>query len=56
MTAAAQPRHNPEGTALLLRHCRALDAECGPTARARLDALLGNELARRLVAALAAVR
>ena len=53
MNAAA---HNPQGsggTTLLLRHCNALDAKPQPSADARLEALLGNELARRLVAALA---
>jgi hypothetical protein len=41
------------GTALLLAHCASLDPDA-PTARERLDAALGPELARRLVTALAA--
>lgn len=53
MDAAASAR--PRASALLLEHCLALDPERRrPTARARLDALLGSELARRLVLALCA--
>ena len=38
---------------LLLVHCFALDGDQNrPTARARLEAMLGSELARRLVLAL----
>ena len=49
--AAVKPRHSH----LLLEHCLALEVvRRRPTARARLDALLGNELARRLVLALTA--
>jgi hypothetical protein len=39
-------------TQLLLEHCLALDDAQRPTAAARLEALLGRELARRLVRAL----
>lgn len=53
MNAAAHSRERSGGTDLLLRHCRALDAETPPSAHVRLEALLGSELARRLVAALA---
>ncbi len=45
----------PRASALLLEHCLALDADRRrPTARARLEALLGSELTRRLVLALSA--
>ncbi len=53
MDAAA--RHHPKLTPsqLLLEHCLALDTLAPrPTAAARLEALLGPDLARRLVAAL----
>ena len=39
------------GLELLAIHCAALDPEA-PTARERLDAVLGSDLARRLVFAL----
>jgi hypothetical protein len=41
------------GTALLLAHCASLDP-ARPQARARLEEALGEELARKLVAALCA--
>lgn len=51
MDAAVAPK--PRHSDLLLEHCLALDVvRRRPTARARLDALLGTELARRLVLAL----
>ena len=51
MDAAANVK--PRAFELLLAHCFALDGERRrPTARARLDATLGSELARRLVLAL----
>jgi hypothetical protein len=40
------------GVTLVAAHCSALDPDA-PTARERLDAALGDELARRLVFALA---
>ena len=57
MDAAAVSRPKPSASELLLQHCFALDSDDDrPTAAARLDALLGRELARRLVRALSAVR
>jgi hypothetical protein len=41
------------GTALLVAHCTSLDPDA-PSARDRLEAALGPELARKLVFALAA--
>jgi len=41
------------GTALLAAHCASLDPDA-PSARERLEATLGPELARKLVFALAA--
>jgi hypothetical protein len=54
MDAAAVNRVKPAASELLLAHCFALDSREGwhPTAAARLEALLGTELARRLVSAL----
>ena len=54
MDAAAVSHVKPAASELLLAHCSALDSDdrCRPTAAARLEALLGNELARRLVSAL----
>ena len=53
MDAAVAPK--PRHSDLLLGHCLALDVvRRRPTARARLDAMLGTELARRLVLALSA--
>ena len=55
MDAAAVSRSKPAASELLLEHCFVLDTNDGarPTAAARLEALLGRELARRLVRALA---
>jgi hypothetical protein len=54
--AAAVTHPKPTASELLLEHCFALDGGDGrrPTAAARLEALLGRELARRLVLALSA--
>ncbi|MGZ8693800.1 MAG: hypothetical protein ACXWZT_13875 [Gaiellaceae bacterium] len=54
MDAAAVSRLKPVASELLLQHCSALDSHDGrrPAATARLDALLGRDLARRLVQAL----
>lgn len=46
-------RAGRRGVALLAAHCRSLDPDA-QTACQRLEALLGRELARRLVGALAA--
>jgi hypothetical protein len=58
MDAAASTHSKPAASDLLLAHCNAL--ETGdvrrPAATARLEAALGSELARRLVAALAPAR
>ncbi len=58
MDAAAVSRLKPAASELLLAHCSALgrDDRCGPTAAARLEALLGRELTRRLVSALSTAR
>jgi hypothetical protein len=58
MDAAAVSHVKPAASELLLAHCSALDSDdrCRPTAAARLEALLGSELARRLVVALSAAR
>ncbi|HUQ23623.1 MAG TPA: hypothetical protein VM049_11490 [Gaiellaceae bacterium] len=58
MEAAAISQLKPAASALLLAHCSALDSEtrCVPTAAARLEALIGTELARRLVLALSSAR
>lgn len=55
MDAAAVSHPKPSASELLLEHCFVLDGRDGrrPTAAARLEALLGRELARRLVRALA---
>jgi hypothetical protein len=53
MDAAAFSHPKPTASQVLLEHCFALDTNAPrPTAAARLEALLGPELARRLVAAL----
>jgi len=54
MDAAAVNRAKPAASELLLAHCSALDSDdrWRPTAAARLEAVLGSELARRLVTAL----
>jgi hypothetical protein len=58
MDAAAVSYSKPAASELLLAHCSALDSEdrCRPTAAVRLEALLGTELARRLVSALSTAR
>jgi hypothetical protein len=57
MDAAAVSQPKPAASERLLEHCLALDSEGGrPPARARLEALLGSELARRLVLALSSAR
>jgi hypothetical protein len=54
MEAAAVSHLKPAASELLLAHCSALDSDDRglPTAAARLEALIGTELARRLVSAL----
>lgn len=54
MDATAVSRPRPAASELLLEHCLALSAEerPQPSAAARLEALLGRELAHRLVLAL----
>ncbi|HVM68848.1 MAG TPA: hypothetical protein VM204_03310 [Gaiellaceae bacterium] len=53
MDAAATHAAKPGAAERLLEHCAALDDDRRrPSARARLEALLGSELARRLVTAL----
>jgi hypothetical protein len=56
MDAAAVNHLKPAASQLLLEHCHALDIEAArrPTAAARLEALIGSDLARRLVVALSA--
>lgn len=58
MDAAAVNPSKPAASELLLAHCRSLESaeSRGPTASLRLEAALGSELARRLVAALSPVR
>jgi len=58
MDADAVNRLKPAASELLLEHCFVLDDHDGrrPTAAARLEALLGRELALRLVRALSKVR
>ena len=58
MDAAAVSRPKPSASELLLEHCFALESDDGgrPTAAARLEALLGRDLAARLVRALSAAR
>jgi hypothetical protein len=49
------PRTREDGTGLLLRHCLSLGvAENRVPARVRLDAAVGPELARKLLASLTA--
>jgi hypothetical protein len=52
MMETAAPRTGERGLSLLLRHCAAL-TEDSPCAYERLEELVGVELARMLVAALA---
>ena len=47
----AVPPTQERGLGLLAAHCRSLDPDA-PSARERLEALLGAELARKLVRAL----
>lgn len=56
MDAAAVTPLKPAASELLLEHCHALDLETRgrPTAKDRLEALIGKELAGRLVRALSA--
>jgi hypothetical protein len=56
MDVAAVTRPKPSATELLLEHCFVLGSDDGVrlTAAARLEALLGRELALRLVRALSA--
>jgi hypothetical protein len=58
MDAAAVMNGKPAASDLLLAHCSALaeDERSRPTAAARLEALLGSELAQRLVFALSSAR
>jgi hypothetical protein len=58
MDAAAVIHSKPAASELLLAHCFALDgvSSPGPAASVRLEALLGSDFARRLVAALSPVR
>ena len=58
MDAAAVSRPKPSASELLLEHCFVLESDDGarPTAAARLEALLGPELALRLVRARSAAR
>ena len=58
MDAAAVNRPKPSASELLLEHCFVLEGDDGgrPTAAARLEALLGRDLALRLVRALSAAR
>jgi hypothetical protein len=58
MDAAAVSRPKPSASELLLEHCFVLDSRDGgrPTAAARLAALIGSELARKLVRALSTAR
>jgi hypothetical protein len=54
MDAAAVTNLKPAASELLLEHCHALDIDSRrrPTAAERLEALVGKELAGRLVRAL----
>jgi hypothetical protein len=60
MDAVALSRLKPTASELLLEHCHALeldpDSRRSPTAADRLEALVGKELAVRLVRALSAGR
>lgn len=58
MDAAAVSQLKPAASELLLEHCHALDIDSRsrPTAADRLEALIGKDLARRLVSALSAAR
>ena len=56
MDAAAVNPMKPAASELLLAHCRALNSDDRgrPTAADRLEALIGSDMARRLVTALSA--
>lgn len=63
MDAAAVSHRNPGASDLLLEHCFALDRDPPldadrrhPTAADRLEALIGSEMARRLLLALCSAR
>ena len=58
MDAAAVTHPKPAASELLLEHCHALDIDSRsrPTAKVRLEALVGKELAGRLVRALTGSR
>jgi hypothetical protein len=54
---AAEPQIRGRGAELLLDHCEALDTEHRrPTARERLERLVGDSLARLLIGALSDTR
>ena len=53
MRELAAPTTGERGSDLLLRHCDALTNVERPSAYARLEELVGEELARMLVSALA---
>jgi hypothetical protein len=54
--AEAAPPSKPGRSDLLLGHCLVLEAKPRPTARQRLEAVLGPELTRRLIQALSTPR
>jgi hypothetical protein len=56
MTDAAAPIRGGRGSDLLLRHCTALNGVERPPAYRRLERLVGDDLARMLVAALTGPR
>ena len=58
MDAAAVTHLKPAASELLLEHCHALDLDTRgrPTAADRLEALIGKDLASRLVRALSAAK
>ena len=54
---AAEPQIRGRGAELLLDHCKALDTEhLSPTARERLERLVGDSFARLLIGALSSRR
>jgi hypothetical protein len=54
---AAEPQIRGRGAELLLDHCEALDTEhWRPTARERLERIVGDSLARLLIGALSTRR
>ena len=52
MDAAAVSSCKPGPFDLLLGHCRVLESDMRPTARDRLEAMIGRDFSRRLVTAL----